>query len=80
MIQLTPAQQRFVDEQIATGAFQDSEAVIRAAFALLESASDREAAETIRDIRQGHEDIEAGRGVTVDEAFARIRQNLGRSE
>lgn len=80
MIQLTPAQQRFVDQQIATGAFRDSSEVIQAALDLFQNAADREAADTIADVRQGHADIEAGRGLPVDEAFGEIRKELGLPE
>ena len=80
MIKLTPTQQKFVDQQIASGAFRDSTEVIQAALELFQNAAAREAAETIADVRHSHEDIQLGRGISVDEAFGRIRKELGLPE
>ena len=84
MIELTPEQKQFIDAQVATGSFKDSTEVVQAGIDLLREAAElrkaaeqRESGETVDDIRQGHLDIEAGKGQVVEEAFADVRKKLG---
>jgi putative addiction module CopG family antidote len=55
MIQLTPSQQSFVDSQIATGAFRDSNEVVKAALELLSSRQREysQLAEAIAQVERG---------------------------
>jgi putative addiction module CopG family antidote len=55
MIQLTPSQQSFVDSQIATGVFRDSNEVVKAALELLSSRQREysQLAEAIAQVERG---------------------------
>ena len=55
MIQLTPSQQSFVDSQIATGIFRDSNEVVKAALELLSSRQREysQLAEAIAQVERG---------------------------
>jgi putative addiction module CopG family antidote len=55
MIQLTPLQQSFVDSQVATGVFRDSNEVVQAALALLDSRQREysQLAEAIAQVERG---------------------------
>ena len=78
MIELTPEQKQFVEAQVATGSFKDSTEVVQAGIDLLrKAAAQRECGEAVDDIRKGHLDIEAGKGQTIEEAFADVRKKLG---
>ncbi len=73
MIQLTPSQQSFVDSQIATGIFRDSNEVVQAALELL-SSRQREYSQLAEAIAQ----VERGEvaELDVEDVKCRGRQRL----
>ena len=73
MIQLTPSQQSFVDSQIATGVFRDSNEVVKAALELL-SSRQREYSQLVEAIAQ----VERGEvaELDVEDVKRRGRQRL----
>jgi Arc/MetJ-type ribon-helix-helix transcriptional regulator len=78
MLELTPENQQFIDAQVAIGAFKDPADVIQAGLELLrKTAAQRDYEETVREIREGIPDMEAGRGRTLDEVDRSIRIKLG---
>ncbi|TWT87313.1 hypothetical protein Mal64_28510 [Pseudobythopirellula maris] len=81
MIELTPAQQAFVESQVARGFYHDPSEVVQAGIELLsQQAEQREYDETVASVKRGIEDHEAGRSLPVAEAFALIRHELGMPE
>lgn len=77
MIELTPEQQQFVEAQVASGGFKDPAEVVRAGIDLLRKSTERDYAETVQELQETVPDMEAGRGRTVEEADAAIREKLG---
>ena len=78
MIELTPDQQAFVDQQIAAGAYREPAEVVQAGLdALRREAERREYEETVEDVKQALQEYEQGQGMSVGEAFEGIRQDLG---
>ena len=81
MIELTPAQQAFVDQQIATGAYREPSEVVQAGLdALRREAERREYAETVESVKRGLADHEAGRSMPVEDAYREVRKRLGWSD
>ncbi|MEO1498388.1 MAG: type II toxin-antitoxin system ParD family antitoxin [Planctomycetota bacterium] len=78
MIELTPQQQAFVDQQIALGDYRDPAEVVQAGLELLrQEAADRESRATVADIHAAMAERERGEGSTIEESMARIRAELG---
>lgn len=67
-----PEIKQLIDQNMATGLYASEEQVLQAALNVL---SDYNA--TIADIRQGMNDYEQGRGESLSQAMADIRQQLG---
>lgn len=77
MIQLSEEQQQFVDSQVASGEYNDSSEVVRAGIELLRKAADRSYAETVQEIQEAIPDMQAGRGLGIEEVDRSIREKLG---
>ena len=77
MIELTPEQQQFVESQVSAGGFKNPTEVIQAGIDLLRRSAERDYQETVAEIQKAVPDIEAGRGRTVEEADAAMREKLG---
>jgi putative addiction module CopG family antidote len=72
-IRLPEDLQRFVKAKVQSGQFTSSDEVITEAVRLLQQ---QEEARTLEGIRQGLEDLRAGRTQPLAEAFADIRRDL----
>jgi putative addiction module CopG family antidote len=68
--------ERFIEAKVRSGRFSSSDEVIVAAVRLLRDQEDREEARVLEGIRQGLEDVRAGRSQPLAEAFADIRRDL----
>jgi antitoxin ParD1/3/4 len=68
--------ERFVQAQVQSGRFTSSDEAISEAVRLLRQREDAEEARTLERIRQGLEDMKAGRTQPLAEAFADIRHDL----
>ena len=66
----TPTVERLMDELMATGSYSSENDVLEEALRSLSEKRERE--ETIRAVREGVADAEAGRVSSVDEVFERI--------
>ena len=77
MIELTPEQQQFVESQVSAGGFKNPTEVIQAGIDLLRRSAERDYQDTVAEIQKAVPDIEAGRGRTVEEADAAMREKLG---
>ena len=83
MIELTPEQQQFVESQVSAGEFKNPTEVIQAGIDLLrQSAAERDHQDsdykdTVAEIQKAVPDIKAGRGRTIEEADAAMREKLG---
>jgi putative addiction module CopG family antidote len=73
MIQFTPSQQSFVDSQIATGVFRDSNEVVKAALELLNSRQREysQLSEAIAQVERGEVAV-----LDVEDVKRRGRQRL----
>jgi Arc/MetJ-type ribon-helix-helix transcriptional regulator len=81
MIELTPEQLQFVEAQVATGAFQNPEAVVQAGIELLQRrAAEAERAATIAELRETSADMQSGNGRAIEDAEAAIREKYGFSK
>ncbi len=77
MIEFTPEQQHFIEAQVAAGGFKDPAEVVHAGLELLRKATTQDYAETVQGIQETLPDLEAGRGRTIEEVDAEIRDKLG---
>lgn len=81
MIELSPELERFVQREVAAGAFTDVNAVIEAAVEHYRQskqlAPTEDYSETVRELDEAVADMEAGRGQTIDQVDASIRSRLG---
>jgi putative addiction module CopG family antidote len=68
--------ERFVQAKVESGRFTSSDEAITEAVLLLRQQEEAEEARTLEGIRQGLEDMRAGRSQPLDEAFADIRRDL----
>lgn len=81
-VQLTDHFDRFVDEKVRQGRFEDASEVVRAGLHLLEQ-QEREAEERLAQLRrlvaEGVSDLESGRRIVVegDEALRLLVRNAG---
>ena len=76
VIRLPEDLQRFVKEQVQSDRFTSSDDAIAEAVRLLRRQEEAEEARTLEGIRQGLEDMRAGRTQPLVEAFAEIRHEL----
>jgi putative addiction module CopG family antidote len=74
--QLPADLEQFVQAKVRSGRFTSSDEAITAAVRLLRQQEEAEEARTIEGIRQGLEDMRAGRTQPLAEAFADIRRDL----
>ena len=74
--QLPADLEQFVQAKVRSGRFTSSDEAITAAVRLLRQHEEAEEARTIEGIRQGLEDMRAGRTQPLAEAFADIRRDL----
>ncbi len=68
--------EQFVEAQVRSGRFSTRAEVITAAVTLLRQQDEAEEARVVEGIRQGLEDMRAGRTQPLAEAFADIRRDL----
>jgi antitoxin ParD1/3/4 len=68
--------ERFIEAKVRSGRFSSRDAAIAAAVRLLRQQEDAEDARVLEGIRQGLEDIRAGRCRPAAEVFAEIRREL----
>jgi putative addiction module CopG family antidote len=66
----------YVQSKVQSGRFASSEEAITEAVRLLRRREDAEEARVVEGIRQGLEDVRAGRTQPLAEAFADIRRDL----
>jgi antitoxin ParD1/3/4 len=72
--------EQFVQAQVRSGRFASSDDAITAAVRLLRRQEEAEEARVLEGIRQGLEDMRAGRTQPLAEAFADIRRDLNLPE
>lgn len=68
--------EQFLQAKVRSGRFSSSDEAITAAVRLLREQEEAEEARVLEGIRQGLEDIRAGRTQPLAEAFADIRRDL----
>jgi len=68
--------EQFVQAKVRSGRFSSSDEVITAAVRLLREQEEAEESRVLEGIRQGLEDMRAGRTQPLAEAFADIRRDL----
>lgn len=68
--------EQFVEAQVRSGRFSTHAEVITAAVRLLRRQDEAEEARAVEGIRQGLDDMRAGRTQPLAEAFADIRRDL----
>src|SRR5262245_3181652 len=74
--QLPADLEQFVQAQVRSGRFTSTDEAITAAGRLLRRQEEAEEARVLEGIRQGLEDMRAGRGRPAEEVFAEIRREL----
>jgi putative addiction module CopG family antidote len=75
-VRLKPELQKFVDDEVKAGNFASADEVIEAGLArlMLDPASGDVEAETLAAIDEAEAQIDRGEGLSLDDAFARLRQ------
>jgi antitoxin ParD1/3/4 len=68
--------EQFVKAKVKSGRFTSSDEAITEAVRLLRQREEAEDARTLEGIRQGLDDMNAGRGRPADQVFAEIRRDL----
>ena len=68
--------EQFVQAKVRSGRFSSSDEALTAAVRLLRQQEEAEEARVLEGIRQGLEDMRAGRTQSLSEAFAEIRGDL----
>jgi len=68
--------EQFVQAKVRSGRFSSSDEAITATLRLLRQQEDAEEARVLEGIRQGLDDMRAGRTQPLAEAFADIRRDL----
>lgn len=68
--------EQFVQAKVRSGRFSSPEEAITAAVRLLRRQEEAEEARVLEGIRQGLEDVRAGRGRPAEEVFADIRHEF----
>jgi putative addiction module CopG family antidote len=74
--QLPADLEQFVQAQVRSGRFASTDEAITAAVRLLRRQEEAEEARVLEGVRQGLEDMRAGRGRPAEEVFAEIRREL----
>ena len=74
--QLPADLEQFVQAKVQSGRFTSPEETIEAGARLLRQQEEAEEAQTLEGIRQGLEDMRAGRGRPADEVFDEIRRDF----
>jgi putative addiction module CopG family antidote len=72
--------EQFVQAKVRSGRFTSPDEAITAAVRLLRQHEEAEEARVLEGIRQGLEDVRAGRSQPLAEAFADIRRDLNLPE
>src|SRR5260370_23466377 len=72
--------ERFVQAKVGSGRFTSSDEAIAEAVRLPRQREEAEEARVLEGIRQGLEDMRAGRGRPAEEVFAEIRREFDLSE
>ncbi len=78
-IQLKPEQEKFIEEQVASGKYNSPEEVVDTMFQVfgnLQSEYDEWVRETRIKIEEGIESLDKGEGVDGEIVFARLRDKL----
>jgi len=81
-IKLKPEQEKFIEEQIASGKYNSPEELVDKMFQVfgnLQSEYDEWVKETRRKIEEGIESLEKGEGVDGEIVFARLRDKLSQA-
>ncbi len=68
--------ERFVQAKVQSGRFASEDEAMTEAVRLLQQREEAKEARTLEGIRQGLEDMKAGRGRPADEVFAEIRREF----
>jgi antitoxin ParD1/3/4 len=68
--------ERFVQAKVQSGRFASEDEAMTEAVRLLRQREEAKEARTLEGIRQGLEDMKAGRGRPADEVFAEIRREF----
>ncbi len=68
--------EQFVQAKVRSGRFASSDEAIAAAVRLLRQQEEAEDARVLEGIRQGLEDMRAGRGRPSEEVFAELRRDF----
>ena len=74
--QLPKDLEQFVQAKVQSGRFTSSDEAITEAVRLLRQREEAEEARVLEGIRQGLDDMQAGRGRPADEEFADIRREF----
>ena len=74
--QLPADLEQFVESKVRSGRFSSADEAITAAVRLLRKQEEAEEARVLEGIRQGLEDMRAGRGRAAEDVFADIRREL----
>jgi antitoxin ParD1/3/4 len=77
-IQLSPEQQRWLEDQVKAGHFASLEQAVAVAIADLMAVVDDDLEWAKPLVDEAAAELDRGEGVPVDEAFARIRKTLDR--
>jgi antitoxin ParD1/3/4 len=77
-VQLSPEQQRWLEDQVKAGHFASLEQAVAVAVADLMATVDDDLEWAKPLVDEAAAELDRGEGVPVDEAFARIRKNLDR--
>jgi antitoxin ParD1/3/4 len=77
-IQLSPEQQRWLEDQVKAGHFASLEQAVAVAIADLMATVDDDLEWAKPLVDEAAAELDRGEGVPIDEAFARIRKNLDR--
>ena len=81
-MKLKPEQEKFIEEQIASGKYNSPEELVDTMFQVfgnLQSEYDEWVKETRRKIEEGIESLEKGEGVDGEIVFARLRDKLSQA-
>ncbi|MEX0715788.1 MAG: type II toxin-antitoxin system ParD family antitoxin [Planctomycetaceae bacterium] len=83
-VELTESHDRFVDEQVAAGHFQDADEVVTAGLELLEARRrvEQEQLASLRKLAtEGFDELDQGRGIVIDgdERLAEFIRKSGRA-
>ncbi|HWE39139.1 MAG TPA: type II toxin-antitoxin system ParD family antitoxin [Isosphaeraceae bacterium] len=75
-VQLPEDLERYIRSRVLSGRFASHDDALTAAVRLLRQREEAEEARVLDGIRQGLDDMQAGRGKPADEVFAAIRRDF----